>query len=67
MFQLLDNFEMGEIEVFVDISESPFNFANMSSKNIENLSASKVTLTRYANTVYWGFVASHSQIIRAIR
>ena len=47
MFYLFDDFE---IWVFVDISVSPFNFANMSS-NIKNLAASNVTLTRRTNTV----------------
>ena len=36
--------KIGEIWVFVDISISPFNFANMSSKYITNLSASNVAL-----------------------
>ena len=48
---LLNHFEIGEIEVFVDISVSPFNFANMSSKDIANLAASNVILTHCANTV----------------
>ena len=48
----MDHFEIGEIEVFVDISVSPFNFACMSSKNIANLAASNATLTRCAITVY---------------
>ena len=51
MFWLFDHFEIGEIYVFVDISVSPFNFVNMSSKYIANLAASNVTLTRCGNTV----------------
>ena len=42
MFQLLNHFEIGEIEVFGNISVSPFNFANISSKHIANLAASNV-------------------------
>ena len=51
MFQLLDHFAIGEIEVFVDISVSPIIFTNMSSKYIANLAAGNVTLTRCADTV----------------
>ena len=51
MFVLLDYLEIGEIDVFVDISISPCNFANMSSNYIANLAASNVALTRCANTV----------------
>ena len=45
-------FEIGETEVFVDISVSPFNCANMSSKYIANLTASNVTLKRCASTMH---------------
>ena len=47
----MDHFEIGEIEVLNDISISPFNFANMSSKNIANPAASNATLTSFENTV----------------
>ena len=50
MLLLLDHFEIGEIEVFVDISVTPFYFANM-SKKIANLAACNVTMTRCAITV----------------
>ena len=43
MFYLLYHFEICEIWVFVDISISPFNFANMWSKYIMNPAASNVT------------------------
>ena len=49
---MLDHFEIGEIDVFVDISVSSFNFANMKSKNIVNLAAISVTLTSCSNTVF---------------
>ena len=39
----MDHFEIGKIEAFFDISVSPFNFANISSKYIANLAASNVT------------------------
>ena len=38
------------MKYLVDILVSPFNFANMSRKNIVNLAASNVFLTRSANT-----------------
>ena len=44
-------FQNRQIEIFVNISVSPFNFANMSSKYIANLAASNVTMTRCARTV----------------
>ena len=44
MFYLFDHFEIGEIEVFVDIYQSSFHFANMSHKYMANLAASHVTL-----------------------
>ena len=31
MFYALDNFKIDEIEVFLDITQSTFNFANVSS------------------------------------
>ena len=46
-----ENNEIGYIEVFNNISVSPFNFANMPSKYISNLVASGVAIKRWANTV----------------
>ena len=48
---IVGSFRNREIEVFVGISTSPFNFANMSSKYIANLAASTVTHTLCTNTV----------------
>ena len=51
MFKLLDNFEISKIEVFGNISVAPFNFVNISIKNIVKLAASNVALTRCAYTI----------------
>ena len=47
----MDHFEIGKIEVFIDISLSPFNFANMWRKQMANLAASRVTQTRCTSCV----------------
>ena len=41
-FILLGHFEIAEIEVFVDISVSHFNFPNISRKYIANLAAGRL-------------------------
>ena len=66
MFSLLDHFEICEIYVFVDISVSPFIFANMSSKYIANLAASNVTLTRHENTVQSPSIQMWRKLLRLL-
>ena len=56
MFKSFDHLEIGEILLFVYISLSPYNFANVWSKYVANLAASRVTLTRPANSVKWGLM-----------
>ena len=48
---IIGSFQKSEIEVFVDISVSPFNVANMSRKYIYNLAADR-WLWRIAQTQY---------------
>ena len=47
-FDLIVHIEIGELEVFLDISISPFNIAFVSSKYMAILAASDVTLTTCA-------------------
>ena len=47
-FDLIVHIELGEFEVFLDISIFPFNIAFLSSKYMAILAASDVTLTTCA-------------------
>ena len=52
MFLLLDYFETGEIEVFVDIFIPSFNFANICRGNILQIWQLVTWLWRFAQTLY---------------
>ena len=51
MNKSLDHLEIGEIEVFIDIFLSPFNFANEWLKHMSNQAASQMPLARCARSL----------------